>query len=627
MVGTLGGTWEYQNSPENSSKLSSELPQHYQLWQQGKEDKSHPFFLVLSGPGTGKSRLLDEFPEMARQACNKQKGLSTLLQNAFVFNVTFENGTRLVGAEGSNPSQHIGTRMMWQLHRDTSGHSWEDFWTKKQYTIGEALSELSRVTGTPRKAQCVMVLVDGMQHLDHTPGDVTSVLSSALSTLANFVNAGPEFFIAVAAATIHTSMEDYLRNSKQNRVHLTPSRLDGFKIFPNPNRLERMLIGDMGGHGRALEMLAETLNSTSPDSSFETIVTLLRAKLVEKYGDWFRKNATTLLPIFEAVLARRRFPLITDKIYDGFTVEDATLLGMITWDDNEGTLCAPFILFWLMSSSCLKQLNGPLLGLLSNIDLPTEDHRQKGRVTVGLATFHHLEEFVLHFRALKSKVFAGKNVSMGEFHAGAKLSPLAQNTVIHVREQQSVRAASQQRSKSDGKQVMIRHEHGEAVLLGVVVLNGPSASAADVFTSVALVETGGSRIVHETFACRLRPQEVLSQEDFDFEHNKAANKNDIFLFIHAGRSSVDVNTSSCRVGLVDRAAFNDYFGPFAQRAMTLRDESPPNINTAPRSVLESIVGIGPVKAAEILKSRPFRSIKDAREKGLGETCLQRLSFD
>jgi hypothetical protein len=76
------------------------------LWKKGKTDKNHPLFLVFSGPGTGKSRLLDELPELAKKSVLEQRHQRSSLSpppeelcelldnNAFVFKISFENGMR-----------------------------------------------------------------------------------------------------------------------------------------------------------------------------------------------------------------------------------------------------------------------------------------------------------------------------------------------------------------------------------------------------------------------------------------------------------------------------------------------------------------------------------------------------
>ncbi|KAE9266940.1 hypothetical protein PR003_g31946 [Phytophthora rubi] len=118
LVGSIGANWDFQNSL-NIGNLSYAIGQHYQAWTKGKTDKrSHPLFVCSGGPGTGKSKLLDELPNVLRQQVGVQgdPAMNELLRNAYTFKVTFENGT--TDNRGiSDPSKMIGTRMLYQLYR------------------------------------------------------------------------------------------------------------------------------------------------------------------------------------------------------------------------------------------------------------------------------------------------------------------------------------------------------------------------------------------------------------------------------------------------------------------------------------------------------------------------------
>ena len=113
-----GHFWEYQSTPELTETIRGGLEHHHENTIAGSVDKlHHPLFLVLSGPGTGKSRLLDEFHRIACDTCNCQE-LLYKLEEAYVFKVSFENGTRESNGEMSG-AQEIGARMYFQLHPDS----------------------------------------------------------------------------------------------------------------------------------------------------------------------------------------------------------------------------------------------------------------------------------------------------------------------------------------------------------------------------------------------------------------------------------------------------------------------------------------------------------------------------
>lgn len=112
---TNGCAWKYQTTDELESNIGRFLLGHYTASQKFSKDKqAHPIFLMFSGAGTGKSRFLDEFPEIAARACKNNLVLQGKIENAYIFHVGFENGTRMQSV--SSDANHIGCRMYYQLH-------------------------------------------------------------------------------------------------------------------------------------------------------------------------------------------------------------------------------------------------------------------------------------------------------------------------------------------------------------------------------------------------------------------------------------------------------------------------------------------------------------------------------
>jgi hypothetical protein len=144
LVGTPGKKWAYQSDPAWKDTLKTEIQNHFDQWRNGSFDKqSHPLFLCPSGAGTGKSRLLDEFPGLLRRAVYGCGELEQMIAQAYVFKLTFENGTQ------SNPlpvhaNVALGTRMLYQLQ---DSYKWDQFSSIPSYWQGpnqviELLSKL-----------------------------------------------------------------------------------------------------------------------------------------------------------------------------------------------------------------------------------------------------------------------------------------------------------------------------------------------------------------------------------------------------------------------------------------------------------------------------------------------------
>ncbi|KAG9402538.1 hypothetical protein AC1031_007148 [Aphanomyces cochlioides] len=66
-----GQDWPYQGAPELATELTKPIAEHYKAWQMDKQN--HTIILVLSGPGTGKSRMQDEMKGLLCEAAVQSK--------------------------------------------------------------------------------------------------------------------------------------------------------------------------------------------------------------------------------------------------------------------------------------------------------------------------------------------------------------------------------------------------------------------------------------------------------------------------------------------------------------------------------------------------------------------------
>ncbi|POM74673.1 Crinkler (CRN) family protein, partial [Phytophthora palmivora] len=230
LVATTGANWDFQNSLDLGN-LASTIGRHYQAWRDGKTDKrSHPLFVCLDGPGTGKSRLLDEFPDVLQQQIFRDEAqgdpaMRQLLRQAYTFKITFENGTTKPG-NFTDPGQAIGTRMLYQLQDSVV---WEEFLLDRANHVevfpGEVLTKLSAITGTDSSQMCVILCVDSLQKLQHEPGSKHSEFYTAFASLCDLVNASKCWVIVICAATIYQPVDEFLAASPQWREMLQTTSL------------------------------------------------------------------------------------------------------------------------------------------------------------------------------------------------------------------------------------------------------------------------------------------------------------------------------------------------------------------------------------------------------------------
>jgi hypothetical protein len=100
--------------------LEEELRVHvqelYRTFKKDKRDKTNtPVFFMASGAGCGKSRNATEIPKILRRIFVNDLELKFRLEDALIFAITFENGTRINLSTENNANVSIAKRMFYQL--------------------------------------------------------------------------------------------------------------------------------------------------------------------------------------------------------------------------------------------------------------------------------------------------------------------------------------------------------------------------------------------------------------------------------------------------------------------------------------------------------------------------------
>lgn len=295
------------------------------------------------------------------------------------------------------------------------------------------------------KEMTVFILVDGIHELAHQPQDPNSKLKQALDSITSIVNSGPVFCVAAFAGTFYVPVDTILAPSPQRRMYLTPQPLDGHQIHPTDDPFVRLLIEDMGGHGRALEALEEQLQKQDIRScSASDFMHRVLSDLRMRYPPLLNR-ASELVPALIAVLTqhplRRRNPIPNSDL----TVEEVIQLGLFRFlpqsplSGDLGVLQCPFVMLWLLASTS----HLPALAHF-RLDAYNEWQSQTNpALPRGLQFWQHWEETTALFRVLKSHLLDGQVVSLAQLHAGAQLSSAAMPLQVRVKKLEMVRATNQ----------------------------------------------------------------------------------------------------------------------------------------------------------------------------------------
>ncbi|KAE8964876.1 hypothetical protein PF011_g28502, partial [Phytophthora fragariae] len=328
--------------------------------------------------------MLDEMKKLLCDAAarSKDQDLMERMESAYVFRVTFENGTAPLGSllAEKNPEFDVSYRMLYQLAKDRKDWPAFVFELKQSYTklplyiemVIDILAELKKVDNV--KDMTVILCVDGLQKLVDD-GTKKCDFYRVLTTICRFLNSSRAFAVCVCSATVQTPVDQALSYSHQKRVYLLPPALRGWDVLKPRTRLEEQLVDDMGGHGRALETLDSVLRQYTKDRLEQTDP----ADIVEQTLSIARScslqfSLAVVYGVFECVAP-------------DMTVDRLRSFGMIRWNPDRTLECA-FILLQMLLRALPKTA-----GDLNNFN----EHFT--RTMWGLQQF---EQFVAFYRRVKS---------------------------------------------------------------------------------------------------------------------------------------------------------------------------------------------------------------------------------
>ena len=621
--------WTFQPHPELYEALATNVLDHYTHYKNDEIDKTYiPAYFYLGGAGTGKSRHGSEFASSVQEAITLRtkhplyRELAQRLKKAFVFHVSFENGTVLVEEEMSDLWNAIGVRMLRQLLgmpidyvRDQYVASPEAIF--RLVAAAENVDLYDDFTG--------ILIVDGLQwaltayddgrkktsgfyRLLGQIGDLSLMSRGPFETEGGTLREAP-FIMTCVTATCFGHVQRFLADSHRKRVYLPLNRLqpptwkkDNSPVFDD-SRVTRLLVNDVGGHARAMELIADelTMYQNGVQPNIAELANAIYAKLKDRYKEALFMLKDSALPIAQCILSRRQIRL-RDKI-PGSELEwqDVASSGLIWFESTEiedvygprGYLVAPYIWLWMLARLPPESNTERLCKFLRTWKFNDYEELLNLETYEGLpgnSTWQSFEVFCCYFRILRSLGFEdGQEVPLKQLHSGCKLRDDEETMVVN-RHLDFARAAHQYRTDSmvgkhatthRGRSVEeVDTQNGRTLnaddQLSHVILNAPSAAAGDFFLSIKTSaqpypKRKGSQgnIIREAGQFKSIRRKLI-QDMYDEEREKSAGPDDIFMLYTDTKISDDFALPD-RSGLVDASCWNSYFGPFFGRAhMALR---------------------------------------------------------
>jgi hypothetical protein len=245
------------------------------------------------------------------------------LKKAFVFHVSFENGTPLTREERNDPWNAIGIRMLHQL-LDEPIPDIRSQYVADPSTVFQLVAAQQNVdfyddfTG--------ILVVDGVQKAINSDDDrmnkgsifyglLGQIAGLSLMSRSQRGSRKAPFIMTCVTATCFGPVKEFVADSHRNRVYRPINRLetptrksDDLPIFDFDNSpVTRLLVNDVGGHARAIELIADELDLYQ--NGFQPNITDLANHIYTKLKDRYKEALILLrdctLPIAQCILSRR----------------------------------------------------------------------------------------------------------------------------------------------------------------------------------------------------------------------------------------------------------------------------------------------------------------------------------
>ncbi|CAB4423970.1 unnamed protein product [Rhizophagus irregularis] len=634
LVASYGSNWEYQFDTQLVKILKKNTEDHYKHFKGESSDKMNcPTYFLFSGAGTGKSRNASEFHNMLIESLKNSNNLELkgMIQDAWVFNVSLENGTSFSRSIEPFDILAIGIRMLWQVYN--GDYDFNRFlFTYDPPTPLEVIQLLARGHHKEKedmKKIAIILVIDGLQNfmLSNDDGlDKNSWFYQTLSKISDLGVSNDLFLIPYCTATITRPFDQAVQPSMRLRVHLPvaslkpPTILDdnnsSIKVFQD-NHIMNLLVDDCGGHGRALEVLAELVKDKNiKDCNINQLMHDLRSSLELRYAGALNISASDAQAIVRAILTRTRLDSRnvvpgTNRFPDYFVQP-----GLIRFEkigtSVEGYLNAPYIWIWIMSQPSTSG-GDPLLRDWQFCDYEGHAAKFDRRRIPGAQFWEHFEYFIVTFRCLKSKVLKeGEKTSISDIHAGARLRlkdnfnftnhHLALEHAKHQEDTNSSHYAKNKKILCEDSEVNVREgKH--------CIINGGSAPHGDSFLGLdqSRKDNVNPNEVHQTKKWKVA--KITKKLYYDERKKSAGDKDFFILFTTSKTEDFDIPMNS---GIVDESNWNDYFGPFSGRAYNYAIVGALDINNATTTELMTIYDLGEVTANNIITKRPFNSMEEER---------------
>ncbi|EPZ30828.1 hypothetical protein ROZALSC1DRAFT_26724 [Rozella allomycis CSF55] len=414
LLDTSGKDFPFCDRERSFRVLTSCLAQRYNAWVKGSRDKGHhPIPFVADGPGSGKSRFLQELSSSYKQFLNEShetENFKEALLKAVFININFGNDTAFCAADSNNMIEDIIlSRILYEI-QDT--YKFFSLFLAHRPHIEFTLSDLISALG--QKTTCIVMCFDEVNRVHN----FNTIKFRELFAWAGTTSAGTGdvFFVPVLSGTVIGPISEIVTDSMYPPCHIplpllsltSCERILKYKIPDlTIGRELKQIISDVGGHCRAFEFLYNALLTSNNymNNSWEIISQQVRSEINKRY----RLHT----PGFTKAIAYSFLSIEVDRhaiVENNVTFRDLEALGLLKLEPrNDFTyyVKVPFIFAWC--HICRAKGNS-YANLWSQILIGKD---------IGWQEWETFNQFYVAFRLSLYSCLGYKTISLHEFFRGA----------------------------------------------------------------------------------------------------------------------------------------------------------------------------------------------------------------
>jgi hypothetical protein len=296
LIKSSGANFVFSDRNQSMGMLASCSQDRFHAWIHNDQDRNlHPIPFLADGPGSGKSRFLQELRTSFKNHIMEgdySEEFKDVMNDALYINVTFGNGSIYKPEEsGIGVEKSLALRMMFQFQDEYKQFN-AFLRNRKDYMIdlGLILDELYTYT------KCVVLGIDEVNRVyDVEP----KKLKELLNAIGGSCCSSSCFFVPVVAGTVIGPLSEYVTKSTHPPLPI-PLPLLSFEssktiLSTKDQSIANMiqnypemstLIADIGGHCRALEILFDSLRKFSRNvpGYFDNVINCVEVELEGRYS-------------------------------------------------------------------------------------------------------------------------------------------------------------------------------------------------------------------------------------------------------------------------------------------------------------------------------------------------------